>query len=324
MERNYTSADMANYSNPSAYNNYNGYGTLNGNGTFNGYNGFNGSFNGNGNGNGNCNGNCNGNGNGNGNGYPNCNITNTATAQGYYMPESGGTVIVSGEDSLTLGCIFADIAKTADRDSVNPGDMIRYTVTFRNMSGREMYNVKITDTVSEYLNVIATSIMPAPQAGESLETGITIGRVPSGSQRTLTFSARVTADVSDDIVNRAFADFSFRDADGMEQTASTHITSLTTPLENRQLHVEKTADKSFITSNGEEIVFTIRVHNNTPRVLGDVVVTDNLPDGLVYVEGTTSVNGDLPIDSDPAGGIYIGAMDTDSEATVQFTARVDL
>ena len=192
------------------------------------------------------------------------------------------------------------------------------------MSGREIYNVRITDSLSDYLNVIATSIVPSPQPGENLESGITIGRVPAGGQRTLTFTARVAQDASDDIVNRAFADFTFRDSNGNEQTASTHITSITTPLESRQLHVEKTADKSFITSNGEEIMFTIRVRNNTPRVLGDVVVTDNLPDGLVYVEGTTSVNGDTPIDSDPSGGIYIGAMDTDSEATVSFTARVNL
>ena len=254
-----------------------------------------------------------------------CSFTNTATAQGYYIPQSGADpVIVSGEDSVTLGCIFADIVKTADKETVVPGDMIRYTVTFKNMSRRDMYNVKISDTISPYLNVIATSIMPVPQAGESLEGGVTLGRVPANSQRTLTFTAQVTADASEDIVNRAFADFSFRGADGTEHTASTHITSVTTPLRSNQLDVVKTADKSFITSNGETVVFTIRVVNNTPRVLGDVVVTDNLPDGMTYVEGSTVINGHTAIDSDPAGGIYIGAMDTQGEATVQFSATVNM
>lgn len=254
-----------------------------------------------------------------------CNLTNTATAQGYYIPQNGADpVIVSGEDSLTLGCIFADIAKTADKEMVNPGDRIRYTVTFKNMSQREMYNVKITDSLSPYLSVITSSIVPAPQPGESLESGVTIGRVPANSQRTLTFTAQVTNDASEDIVNRAFADFNFRSADGIEQSASTHITSVTTPLQSNQLNVTKTADKSFVTTNGETVVFTIRVVNNTPRVLGDVVVTDNMPDGLTYIEGSTVINGHTPIDSDPAGGIYIGAMDTDGEATVQFSARVNL
>ena len=254
-----------------------------------------------------------------------CSITNTATAQGYYIPQAGADpVIVTGEDSLTLGCIFADIVKTADVENARPGDMIRYTITFKNMSGREMYNVKITDTLSQYLNVIATSIMPVPQAGESLESGVTLGRVPANSQRTLTFAARVTADASEDIVNRAFADFSFRDAGGMEQTASTHITTVTTPIYSNQLEVVKSADKNFITANGETIVFTVKVTNTTSRVLGDVVVTDNLPDGLTYVEGSTVINGHTAIDSDPAGGIYIGAMDTKGEATVQFSATVNL
>lgn len=281
-------------------------------------------MNGNGNGNSNSNGNSNGNGNGNSNGCRG-NITNTATAQGYYIPQAGAEpVVVTGQDSVKLGCIFADIAKTADRQTVNTGDTIKYTVTFRNMSDREMYNVKITDNLSPYLNVIATTINPAPQPGESLEGGITIGRVPAGSSRTLTFSTRVTADAAEDIVNRAFADFTFRDDDGRQQTASTHITSVTTTLERRSLTVHKTADRQYITANGDEVVFTITVNNPTGRVLGDVVVTDSLPEGLVYVENSTSINGDNPIDSDPAGGIYIGAMDSGSEATVKFTAKVQL
>ena len=255
----------------------------------------------------------------------NCNITNTATAQGYYIPQSGADpVIVSGNDSLTLNCIFADIVKTVDKESVNPGDMIKYTITFKNMSQKEMYNVKITDSLSPYLKVIATTINPAPQPGESLEDGITIGRVPANSSKTLTFTAQVTADAKQDIVNRAFADFSFRDSSGTEQSASTHITSVTTPLVSRQLTVTKSADKKFITANGETLVFTIKVVNHTPRVLGDVVVTDNLPQTLKYVEGSTVINGHTAIDSDPSGGIYIGAMDTDSEATVQFSAVVNL
>ena len=50
-----------------------------------------------------------------------CSFTNTATAQGYYIPQSGADpVIVSGEDSVTLGCIFADIVKTADKETVVP------------------------------------------------------------------------------------------------------------------------------------------------------------------------------------------------------------
>lgn len=291
----------------------NGYDYTNGISAQNGMNGTGGNDNGNGNGNG---------GNG-GNGG--CSIVNTATAQGYYIPQAGGDpVVVNGQDSFTLGCIFADIAKTADRQTVNAGDTVRYTITFRNMSDREMYNVKIVDNLSRYLNVIATTINPAPQAGESLEDGITIGRVPAGASRTLTFSARVTNDVTEDIVNRAYADFAFRDGDGRPQSASTHITSVTTPLERRTLTVHKTADRQYITANGDEIVFTITVSNPTSRVLGDVVVTDSLPEGLVYVENSTSINGDNPIDSDPSGGIYIGAMDSGSEATVRFTARVQL
>ena len=265
----------------------------------------------------------NGNGNGNGNGM-NCRFTNTATAQGYLEAAgSGNPTMVNGEGSVTLNCIFADIEKTSDRESVAAGDRIRYTITFRNMSDREMYNVKITDNGSRYLNPIATTIMPAPRPGESLESGITIGRVPANSERTLTYTAVVTDDASEDIVNRAFADFSFRGADGREQTASTHITSLTVPLENQGITVTKTADKSYITSRGETVTFTITVHNNSSRVLHDLVVSDKLPNGMSYVEKSTSIGNNPAIDADPADGIYIGTLAAGADAVVKFSAKVD-
>ena len=265
-------------------------------------------------------------GNGNGsNGGTECSFTNTATAQGYLEATgTGNPTMVSGEDSVTLNCIFADIIKTADRDSITAGDRVRYTITFRNMSDREMYNVKITDNLSPYLNPIATTIMPAPRPGESLEKGITLGRVPANSERTLTYTAVVTDDVTEDVVNRAFADFSFRGSDGTEQTASTHITSLTLPLENQGITVTKTADKNYITSRDETVVFTIRVHNSSARVLHDLVVSDRLPTGMGYVENSTVIGSNPAIDSDPADGIYIGTLAAGGDATVKFSARVNM
>ena len=254
-----------------------------------------------------------------------CSFTNTATAQGYYNSAGSGTpTMVSGEDSVTLSCIFADIVKTADRESVTAGDRVRYTITFRNMSEREMYNVKIIDNLSSYLSPIATTIVPAPRPGESLESGITIGRVSPNSEKTLTYTAVVTDDASEDIVNRAFADFTFRGAGGQEQTASTHITTLTLPLENQGITVTKTADKNYITSRGETVVFTITVHNSSARMLHDLVISDNLPNGMSYVENSTVIGSNPAIDADPADGIYIGELASGGNVSVKFSAVVDM
>ena len=166
--------------------------------------------------------------------------------------------------------------------------------------------------------------MPAPRPGESLENGITIGRVPSNSERTLTYTATVTDDVSEDVVNRAFADFSFRGANGQEQTASTHITSLTLPLENQGITVTKTADKSYITSRDETVVFTVTVHNSSARVLHDLVISDRLPNGMSYVENSTVIGNNPAIDADPADGIYIGTLAAGRDAVVKFSAQVNM
>ena len=252
-----------------------------------------------------------------------CSFTNTATANGYLEAMGSGTpTMVSGEDSVTLNCIFADIIKTADKETVSAGDRVKYTITFRNMSDREMYNVKITDSYSQFLSPIATTISPAPRPGESLKTGITIGRVPANSERTLTYTAVVANDVHEDVVNRAFADFTFRTATSTEQTASTHITTLTLPMENQGITVKKTADKSYITTNGETVVFTITVHNDSARTLHDLVISDKLPKGMHYLENSTIIGNQSAIDADPADGIYVGTLKAGGTATVKFSATV--
>jgi len=268
----------------------------------------------------------NGNGNnGGGNGSSSCRISNTATAQGYlYSGGSSDGMVVSDEDTITLGCILADIEKTADRDTANAGDRIRYTITFRNMSNREMYNVTITDQLPDSINVIATSINPFPKMGESLENGINLGRVAAGASKTLTFTATVADDVSEDIVNRAFADFNFRDESGREQYASTPVTSVTTSVESAGITVTKTADKSYITANGEEIEYTITVTNNSSHGISDLVVTDNLPNNLIYVQDSTTINGAAPIDADPSGGIYIGNLASGARVIIKFSAAVNI
>ncbi len=253
-------------------------------------------------------------------------ITNTASVQGYYTTMPGGDPIrVTDEDSVTLDCIFADIEKKADKDNVNPGERINYTITFKNMSNKEMYNVQIVDDVSSDVFVVETSINPAPKPGESLATGVTIGNVSPQREKTLTFSVIVSPNASDDITNRAFADFKFRDESGEMQTASTHITSVTTTVgHGGDVSIEKTADKDYITSNGEEIQFTLTVTNGSSYTIEDVVVTDILPEGLTYKENSTIINDSQPMDSDPAGGIYFGTMPRNAVYTVKFSANVDL
>ena len=254
-----------------------------------------------------------------------CSFTNTASAQGYLEASgSGNPTMVSDEDSVTLGCIFADISKTADRETAAAGDRIRYTITFRNMSEADMYDVTVTDSLPQYLTPVASSIMPAPRPGESLSEGINLGRVSAGGERTLIFSAVVNEGVTSDIVNRAFADFSFIDMDGREQSASTPITSVTTALENQGITVTKTADKNYITYDGEEVIFTVVVANNSNRVLQDLVVTDVLPKGMSYLPNSTSIGGQSPIDADPTGGIYLGILGANSSITVKFGAKVKM
>lgn len=251
-------------------------------------------------------------------------ITNTATLQGYYTTwNDGNTVMISDEDSYTLDCIFADIVKTADKEQVSTNEDLTYYITFKNLSSSDMYNVKIVDDLPPYVTLKENGISPRPKEGETLETGVTLGNVQAGKEKTLTVKVKTNSDAFGDIVNRAYADFCFYDKEGAMQCASTHITSVTTSVDSGSVTIEKSADKDYVTSMGETVIYTLTVNNSSPYTIQDVVITDNLPSGLEYVENSTVINGEMPIDSNPTGGIYLGDMPSGSIYTVQFSAKVN-
>jgi len=78
---------------------------------------------------------------------------------------------------------------------------------------------------------------------------------------------------------------------------------------------------------GQQIEVIARVSNPAQDAnanLSNVLVRASLPDGLIYVSGSTVVNNaPVTVDSVPAGGLAVGGLGPRQEAVVRFRVRVN-
>ena len=186
-----------------------------------------------------------------------------------------------------------------------------------------MYGVKIADTLPTQTTLVAGSIVPAPQVGESLTTGVTIGNVPKGTSKTLEFRVTVNVGATGTITNTATASYKFRDWKNVEHTGSPNPDNETVTVVSAGLTIEKTADKTYVTAANEDVVYTLVIKNTGDIKITGITVTDPIPAGMSYKANSTLRNDTLPYTNEnPASGISIGDLAAGASYKLQFTFTV--
>ena len=131
----------------------------------------------------------------------------------------------------------------------------------------------------------------------------------------------VKDNVGGDIVNSAYANFTFKDEHGNQHSIYTETVTATTGWMSAGITLVKTANKNFITVSGEEVVYTLLITNTSTMEVSDLMLTDKLPLGMTYKPNSTLHNGTLPYtNEDPANGIAIGTLLGGESYSISFTA----
>lgn len=249
-----------------------------------------------------------------------------AQASGIYTSAGGDSqqkIESTGDLVLTDG-MKVDLDISADKEIAAPGEQIHYTVTIKNNSSLDLYEVKILKLPSEKSTLVESSCNPQPQEGESLETGVTIGDVPSNSTKSLEFSATVNPGSTGNIIQGGSTQYVFRDANGQEYSAEAVSELAVTSVPTAQMTVQQTADKSVVTKNGETVTYTVTVTNTGDIAIQGVNVTAYIPMGMVYVANSTVVNHAQTVDANPANGIAVGDLPQNTSAVVEYSVKVSL
>jgi uncharacterized repeat protein (TIGR01451 family) len=90
------------------------------------------------------------------------------------------------------------------------------------------------------------------------------------------------------------------------------------PLLIEELKIEKQVSK-FVDA-GENMEVTIKVINHIPSTQSGVVVADELPEGLVYVDGSSDIS---PVEMDGTLSFNLGDMDYKEEFTFKYLLNAD-
>ena len=252
---------------------------------------------------------------------------------------------------------------TGEVNVLRAGDTLRYTITVKNIGTENATGVTLRDIVPTYTTYVAGTtrlngvLVADPSAGVSaLQAGMLINATENttpGAMRadagtttanvaTITFDVRVNSDVLDGTIisNQGFvAGAGVGSGTFPEQPSDDPGT--TTPDDPTRdivgylplLDATKTVA---LTDNGttpdsvdqnDYLTYTITVYNTSAIVANDVTLTDAVPEGTVYLPGTTTLNGasypDAPGGVSPLeAGIQIGPIAANGSVTVTFQVQV--
>ena len=238
--------------------------------------------------------------------------------------QGGGSICASllmdGAAFTVKDCrIDINLTKVADKEEVNVGENVVYTVTVTNDGPGDATGVQAFDQLEGGLTHISSI---ASLGTYSSGSGIwNIGKLPQGVSAVLTITARV--DAAGPINNSA--QVSAANEDDMDSTPNNNI-----PDEDDQEAVEITGIQvdmeltKIVTPSadlevGDQVIYTIAIMNEGPSDATGVQVTDKLPDGTAFVEVATISQGAY----DETSGLWdIGAIANGAAATLEVRVEI--
>ena len=186
--------------------------------------------------------------------------------------EDDVAVNVKGDTTL-------DITKVANTTLVNPGDVIKYTVQITAGGLSDSLDVILTDNLSEMF----FDVSKATYSVNGIDKGVWIGNANLG-----TISSGMTVNVVITVPVKAYVDVgklnsitNFASVINSDKKAAndTNIVPINVIdlAVNKQLIINKTYNY------GDNVEYVIEIVNNGPGIATDIIATDNLPEGLKFI-----------------------------------------
>lgn len=250
-----------------------------------------------------------------------------AEASGLYVSNPNETPLKidrTGEFVITDGIRVA-LDVQADKELVRTGETIKYTVTIRNDSSVDLYNVEIADVIPPKTTLVAGSFIPALPDDDTLENGVIVGDVLKNSSKLLEFAVTVNDSAIGNVIHTGTVTYAFKDGNGLEYSGTAQSDQAVTTIAAPGMLIEQTADKAVVTKDGEPVVYTITVTNTGDIPIENISVVGHISDGMTYVPNSTLLNSTMPyLDVNPESGVLVGDLAQGAHADVQFTVTVSL
>ncbi|WP_300960605.1 Spy0128 family protein [Faecalibaculum rodentium] len=220
---------------------------------------------------------------------------------------------------------------TKDLMEVNGGDIVTYYVSVTNDGNAEARDVKVADTVPEGLTLVDGSISDKGTVKNGVITW-KLGNLAKGEKRTVSFKVNVPEEQG---MWRNIAYTSYpnnpdnEDPDNPKEEPSNPVDIIEWPEEGPKLLIDKTQalNNGTFTSEvlkgkaGDVVTYALTVRNVGKTTAEGITVTDVVPKGLTYVNGSAShdavyENGKLTW--------YVETLEPGISVTLKFQAKLPM
>ncbi|WP_443147076.1 DUF7507 domain-containing protein [Paenibacillus sp. HWE-109] len=217
------------------------------------------------------------------------------------------------------------LLKGANTSNATVGDTIVYNLTLSN-SGNLPAIATVTDPIPTGASFVPNSVLVngVLQPGVDPATGINAGTIAPGGSVTVQITLNVTVDSlpnPQQLSNQATAVYTYSPPDGRQLSGSVSSNILVIPVSSPNVTVVKSTNVIDAIA-GDTITYTVVVTNAGIEAVNNVVVTDPIPNGTLFIAGSVVVNGISRPTYNPGTGIPIGTIPVAGSVTVTFEVTV--
>lgn len=215
------------------------------------------------------------------------------------------------------------IAKSANIVNATVGDTIQYTLLVRN-TGNISAPVTLTDNIPVGTTFVSNSVTvnSVTIPGATPTGGISAGTLGPGSSVTVTFQVVLNSLPSPPtLVNTAVGNYTYQLPSGRSLSGSINSNTLTIAASSPNVTIFKVANLSAVTIS-DLLTYTLTISNNGLGAVGNVIVSDGIPAGTAFINGSVTINGTISPNANPANGISVGTINASSSSVVTFQVRI--
>jgi uncharacterized repeat protein (TIGR01451 family) len=194
-----------------------------------------------------------------------------------------------GSNRVCIPTLDLALTKAYNGPTVTPGQSITYTVSYTNDGSATAFGATITDTVPDHTLFDADASTPGWSCPSGAPPGTpcsyAVGDLETGQNGTLTFVATVTNPLP------AGVQAVTNEARVASQRGFSITTVITTPV---LAHAELVVSKSDGVTKfrpGDNLTYTITLHNTGNKGSSGITLTDELPHHTTFVVGSASDGG---------------------------------
>jgi uncharacterized repeat protein (TIGR01451 family) len=233
----------------------------------------------------------------------------------------GGAVLTSTVTTQVQAPTIS-VTKTDGQDTAGPNELLTYEVRVANSGTNSATGLVITDVLPADVT-LAGSVTPSPDSVDDQTLVWNDVTIPSGNAFIATIPVRVAADAPEGRVLGNTATVLYGNSAGhtYAQKAATDTTTVRVPVLTFTKTAEDVGGPPLVV--GDQILYTLQVTNIGTYAARNVVVTDDLPDGVTYVDASVDKGTVGESNGTVNWTIPELAAQSDNVATLRITVTLD-